>query len=696
LNNISLNSTLYSKPLATLSNVSLQDGQLNLKDKLIDIPALMLTGLSTQVLRDENQAFNWQAALAQVTAAKAQNAQQAQGEDWKLAIKKVNLDKSKLHIEDKNKATPVLLDAENIGIALQDISLDLSKAIPIKAKLELAQGGKIDVAGKLTMQPIKGDLQLNLDSIALKPFASYLSQVAMLKLTDGQANVQGKLLFDINQSFKGNFAGGFAVNNLAMLEEDDTPFLAWKEVASQSVNLELGKNQLHMDSLSIVEPVGKFIILEDKTINLKAVLRTKTEDSSQPAPAQTEAKADFPISIERINIDNAALEFADLSLTPQFGAHIKKLTGVINGFSSDANATTLLELDGQVDDFGSASVRGSLKPFQATDFTDVKLGFVNLDMNRLTPYSGKFAGRKINSGKLTVNLEYKIKQRKLSSENKFIINKIALGERVDSKDSANLPLDLAIALLEDSDGVIDLDLPITGSLDDPKFSFSKIAWKAFANLLTKVVTAPFRLLGKLLGGDSEKLGNISFDVGSAEIAPELQEKLNSLVTALNKRNNLMLTLYPSYDVEADKRALQLQLTRTQVLAEMDITLKAGERPGPIDVANVKAQIAIDDLLKDRKGEARGLKALSSIKNAFKKSKAEDLPIYQEKLEQLISTAPITDTELAQLAQSRVKALQDYLLTKAGMDEKRLHIGELSKVQADGKSLNIKMELGVAK
>ena len=192
----------------------------------------------------------------------------------------------------------------------------------------------------------------------------------------------------------------------------------------------------------------------------------------------------FPVSIETVRIENAALEFADLSLKPQFGTQIHSLTGVINGVSTNASAIAQVELDGKVDDYGAARIRGSVQPFKATNFTDLKLAFTNLEMNRLTPYSGKFAGRRIDSGKLSVDLEYKIKQRQLSGENKFVINKLKLGEKVDSAEAANLPLDLAIAILEDSDGVIDLDLPITGSLDDPKFSYGSIVWKAIRNAVS--------------------------------------------------------------------------------------------------------------------------------------------------------------------------------------------------------------------
>jgi hypothetical protein len=135
-------------------------------------------------------------------------------------------------------------------------------------------------------------------------------------------------------------------------------------------------------------------------------------------------------------------------------------------------------------------------------------------------YSGKFAGRRIDSGKLSVDLQYKIKNRQLSGENKFVINKLKLGDRVDSPDAMKLPLDLAIALLQDSNGIIDLDLPISGSLDDPQFSYGKIVWKAIVNVLTKLVTAPFRALGNLLGISAEKLESVDFDPGSSALLPD--------------------------------------------------------------------------------------------------------------------------------------------------------------------------------
>src|SRR3569832_481873 len=160
-----------------------------------------------------------------------------------------------------------------------------------------------------------------------------------------------------------------------------------------------------------------------------------------------------------------------ISLTPQFGTRMHDLGGVVTGLSTDPATTAQVELDGKVDDYGSARVRGSIQPFRAPDFTDLTLAFRNLEMLWLLLFSGKFAGRRIDSGRLSVDLEYKIKDRQLAGENKFGVNKLKLGERVDSPDALHLPLDLAIALLEDSNGIIDLDLPVACSLVDPLFSF---------------------------------------------------------------------------------------------------------------------------------------------------------------------------------------------------------------------------------
>ena len=183
-----------------------------------------------------------------------------------------------------------------------------------------------------------------------------------------------------------------------------------------------------------------------------------------------------------MRFQNAKLDFTDLSLRPQFAAKIYELNGAINGLSSSRQSRSQVELDGRVDEFGLARIRGELNPFAPRNNTDINVVFRNVDMVPASPYTMKFAGYKVAEGKISLDLQYKIRDSKLEGDNKIVIDKLTLGERVDSPDAIKLPLQLAIAILKDSDGRIDLGLPVSGDLSDPQFSYGAIIWKAITNV----------------------------------------------------------------------------------------------------------------------------------------------------------------------------------------------------------------------
>jgi hypothetical protein len=233
-------------------------------------------------------------------------------------------------------------------------------------------------------------------------------------------------------------------------------------------------------------------------------------------------------------------------------------------------------------------------------------------MTRLTPYTATFAGRKIASGKLSLDLQYKIKQRQLQGENQVIMDKLTLGERVESPTAKDLPLDLAIAILQDSDGRIDLGLPVAGSLDDPTFSYGSIVWKAITNVLTKIVTAPFRALGALFGGGGEKIESIVFEAGVPQLTPPEREKLVKLAEAMGKRPALVLSVGGVY-VDADRVALQdVQLRRT-VLALAGQRVPERGDPGPVSTQQPKVREALETLYKERVGASD----LAALKEGFR-------------------------------------------------------------------------------
>ncbi|ODU40559.1 MAG: hypothetical protein ABS92_12260 [Thiobacillus sp. SCN 63-374] len=702
-----------AQPVAELQRAALVNAQLKLAEKQLAIEAIELSGAKTTVSLDKQKTLNWADILKKAPGAPGAapaKADTAAASPMDVRLARLGLDGIEVGIVDQSPGVPVRLDVAKGFVTLKDLSLDMDKAIPLEAGFTLKQGGRFDASGMAILGKASGKLDLKLAGLSLKPFAPYVNQFAKLNLRSGAASTRGKLSFaQAKSGMKLDFRGGFAVDDLAITEEEtEEAFLGWRKLSSDSLDFRLGPNRLNMKELVALNPFGKVIIFEDKTINLQRILRSSDKPpvaaASKPAPS-AQPEATFPLAIERLRIVGANAEFADLSLTPQFGTRMHDLGGVVTGLSTDP--------DGKVDDYGSARVRGSIQPFRATDFTDLTLAFRNLEMTRLTPYSGKFAGRRIDSGRLSVDLEYKIKDRQLAGENKFVVNKLKLGERVDSPDALHLPLDLAIALLEDSNGIIDLDLPVSGSLDDPQFSYGKIVWKAIVNVLTKLVTAPFRALGKLMGISAEKMEAVNFDPGSSVLLPPEQEKLKAVAEALAKRPALTLSLAPGYDPEADRRALQEQAMRMEAVAVAGIKLAPGEAPGPVDVNNYKIQTWLEDRYAASAGKEdyQKLRASFQDKNAgaaarmmesemverlARRFKTRDTgPIsafHAELLERLTRQTKIADESLLKLAQARGQVMRDALV-KLGLDASRVSVSEPIEQTVKEKLVGSKLNLG---
>ena len=736
-----------TREVASLARAALVNARLKLADNQLDIEAVELKGARTDVRLDKNKQLNWTDILRKAPGAPATPGAQktaATASPFALTLVRFALDGVEVGIVDESPAQPVRLDLTRGQVTLRNLSLNLDQPVPVEAGFVLKQGGSFSASGSVTPGKSQGRLDLKLAGLALKPFAPYVNQVARLDLQSGAASTRGKLAFAPGKAgTRVDFDGGFSVDDLAITEEDTgDAFLGWKKLSSDSLDLALAPNRLRMTELVAQNAFGKVIIFEDKSINLKRILRSsgpvETQAASTPPPAggrpgsgqpakalpqvakpqspQPAAEPAFPIAIERIRIVDANAQFADLSLTPQFGTRMHGLSGVVTGLSTDTQTSAQVELDGKVDEYGSARVRGTLQPFQATEFTDITLAFRNLEMANLTPYSGKFAGRRIDSGTLSVDLEYKIKQRQLAGENKFIVNKLKLGERIDSPDAMNLPLDLAIALLEDSNGVIDLDLPVSGSLDDPQFSYGKIIWKAIVNVLTKLVTAPFRALGKLLGGDAEKFEAVVFDPGSSALLPPEQGKLKTLSEALAKRPVLTLTITPGYDPDADTRALQVQAIRLDAAKVAGIKLAPGEASGPVDVNLYKIQTWLEDkyMAAFGKDDYQKLRAGFQDKNAGAaarvlenetverlarrfKTRQEGAPstFHAELLERLTQQVKLPPDALVKLGQARGQAARDELL-KLGLAAPRVTVAAPDKQSLKDKFVGSTMSLGAGK
>jgi hypothetical protein len=317
------------------------------------------------------------------------------------------------------------------------------------------------------------------------------------------------------------------------------------------------------------------------------------------------------------------VEFADLSLFTPFGTKIQQLNGVVADVSSAKHTRAQIKLDGSVDRYGTANIDGEFDASDPKTFTDIGVVFSNLEMSRLTPYSGTFAGRKIDSGKLSLDLKYKIDKHQLKGDNQFVVERLTLGEKVQSPDAVSLPLDLAVALLEDADGVINLGLPVSGSLDSPKFSYGALIWKAFVNLLTKIVTSPFRALASLVpGGEEETFNTVAFAAGRPDIPPPEKEKLGKLAGALKERPQLRLDVQGRYHPETDRAELKLAGVQRALASRLDQDPATAADYGAVDFSSPETGQAIELMFSERFGADTLMTLKADQKAAVEKAKKD--------------------------------------------------------------------------
>ena len=392
----------------------------------------------------------------------------------------------------------------------------------------------------------------------------------------------------------------------------------------------------------------------------------------------------MPIRIGKITLQGGTVNFSDFFVKPNYTVNVTKVAGRVSGLSSTADTVADLELRGSYANSAPVQVVGKLNPLAAKSFLDIKADVKGVDLVAFSPYSGKYAGYNIDKGKLSLNVAYKLENKQLTAENRLFIDQLTFGDKVESPDATKLPVNLAIALLKNNRGEIDLNLPISGSLDDPEFSIGGLVIKVIINLFVKAVTSPFALLGSMFGG-GEELSNIEFGPGRATFDDAAGKRLEALAKALNERDSLKLEITGRADPEADKEGIKRVAIERAVKAEkLKDQMKKGEATS-VDAVEVDASEYPVYLQRAYK-EAKFPKPRNLI------GMQKDLPV--EEMEKLMMTnLPASEDDVQQLALRRAENVQSWLIDQGKVPPERVFLVE-PKAEADGKGKGSRVDFSL--
>ena len=603
--------------------------------------------------------------LARIVKAPPPGAAVADTGTWSLLAKRIAFERSAIDVEDRVPDPPVKLAFANLSATVSDWSNAPGAKSGLTLRTQVGERGRLAFAGPFAASPFSLDGRLEASGLALTAIRPYVEPRVNVVLTGGSLAAKGNLAVAVpaNAPVRATWKGDATVTDFASLDKPTSSDLArWQRLSLDGMDVATEPFRFAVGRIGLEDFYARLIVYQDGTLNLARLLTPGAEPEpapdAKPAPppeSPPQERAPLPFTIGKVELARGNVAFSDFFVKPNYSVNLTDVAGTVTTMSAEQAGDVALAA--RVDRTAPVEVQGRVHPFAKELSLDLAAKATDVDLPPLTPYSVKYAGYGIEKGKLTFDVRYQVDNRKLSAENRLVLDQLTFNpQRVESPTATKLPVLLAVALLKDSRGVIDIRLPISGSLDDPHFSVGGLIVRVIVNLITKAVTAPFALLAAVFGG-GEELSTIPFAYGSAAIAADAQKRVDTLGKALADRPGLKLDIGGRADPSADREALRHAAVEAAIKREkMKSLASAGNAPASIDDLTIAAD--------ERTRWLTAAYRASSIKDRPRNviGMLKDVPPAEMEA-MLYADAKVGDDALVLLANARAQAVKDALAAK---------------------------------
>jgi hypothetical protein len=685
--------------LVSLGKLQLDDATIDLNAHTVALARLQIGRPDTRLARDAKGQWNvLQWLVPQPPSAPA-------SPPWQVTLKDLQLQDGRLQFTDAQAASPVQLDIAQLSVGLQNLALrgdqlvtslrwqlgaNVAPATTTPAKGKGPAVRTLDGRGELSLAPLRVQSKLKVQNFPVHALEPYFGEALGLSLLRANLGYDGDLALQdgpagLNVTLKGDGrVGDVQLHTRRTAQRTSDELLRWQALTLQGLDVLLKppqKPKVVIGALGLNDFYSKLVITEDGRFNLQDVgpAPTTAPGAAASAPAKaTELPIDLTIAATRLS--NGRVDFTDRFIRPNYSADLSELQGTLGTLRAGSREMAEITLQGKVARTGTLDLNGQINPTANPPVMDLRARASDLELTPLSPYAGKYAGYGIERGKLTMEVAYRITpEGQLTATNKLVLNQLTFGERVESPTATQLPVLLAVALLKDRNGVIDLDMPIGGSLNDPQFSVFGLVLKVIGNVLTKAITAPFSFLS---GGGSDDLSVVTFEPGTATLTTEGRDTTDKVAKALADRPTLTLTLHGRADGPAEQAAYRAAALEQRLLATARRErTEAGAAPDALD-----APLSPDERTRLLKALVRQLpkavpaKPGASAPAAPAKVPAE--PADAEMTATLAAALPVSADVWRELAARRGEAVRDALLARQ-LSNERIFLGAPKASRSDG-------------
>ncbi|QVN20583.1 DUF748 domain-containing protein [Burkholderia pyrrocinia] len=702
-------------PAIVLPDASAKITKVDVAARTAEIASVDASGLALDVKRLKDGKIDLAALAepAQASVPKRTVARKAAAAapSWHYRIDALNVKDSSANFTDLSTSRPVKLAIKPLELSVQKLSDDMTKPLPVQLKATLNRKGSLNVAGDVTAQPLKLGLKINGNRLDAAAFEPYFGSALNATIASALLNAQGNLTFaQVKDAPRATYRGDVALVDVRMLDKATSdPFAGWRSLALSNLKANYDEKGTDVDAARVTFSnfYGRVLLDAQGRLNLKDVVakqsgpaQSLTRDASkgEPVPlspgmtppaaapaasaavaqqASAPAAASAPAVVKaatppqnpvrmhfgQLVLQDGRVTYTDNFIKPNYTANLIAIKGTVGAFGTDSTTSAPVDVAANLAGNGPISIKGSVNPLIEKPALDLTATAHDIELTNLTPYSAKYAGYPITKGKLNVDLHYQLANDQLSANNHIFIDQLTFGDRVENDTATKLPVKLAISLLKNTRGQIDVNLPVSGSLSNPEFSVGGLIWHAVLNLIAKAVTSPFTLLANAFGGGGEDLGYVEFAPGTYDLTDAQQKKLDTVVKMLTEKPSIRLDLIgrvdPAKDTPGLRDAYVERLVRQQKLKDV---VGQGESIDPMSVKVDPAEYS--------KYLTRAYKAADFKKPRNLVGLQKTLPDADMK-QALADHAPADDNALRALAQQRAQAVRQYLEGK--IDSSRMFV-----------------------
>ena len=514
---------------------------------------------------------------------------------WSATVERVNVTNCAVQLEDLANPRPVHLTVDDIALSARNLSNVPGSNETAAVSLRWNSNGTARVEVSAAIAPPAADVAVAIDGLELAPLDPYFEPFLELNVIDGKVNLhqQVSMRMASNGLPELKLTGDVGLDDFATTSRSQN-LVKWKSFRVTGISAALPPPEVEVKEVSLVDFDASLAMESNRTLNVMNVLRpgptnTSSDASGGAAPAAgvqgsgappakslglgkqlgamltqmleshagTNGSALPKFNVNTVVVSNLAVRFQDRSIEPPVGDSLDHFSGTITGISSEELRRAEAHLAGRIGGTGPIEITGKLNPLHSQAPTEMQFSLRDVDLTAASPYTGKFVGYSLARGKLNLQLNYTVAQRQLKANNTLMLDQFTFGSKVDSPDATKLPVRLAVALLKDRQGKIELELPVEGNLDDPNFRYGKAVMHVLVNVITKIITSPFTALGSLFGGgNAEDVSYQDFAPGSSELAAQNLKKLDALLHGLEERPGLQVEIEGCVEPSADRDGLR--------------------------------------------------------------------------------------------------------------------------------------------